>query len=77
MCFCSIFPPLWVNILGGLQSKKVVSKIGLIKIMHLNQSFLLYFIEILMVSNLGIGMDNEMSKLRPLFTWNYEDLVNF
>jgi len=45
--------------------------------MHLNQSFLLYFIEILMVSNLGIEMDNEMSKLGPLLTWNYEDLVNF
>jgi hypothetical protein len=52
---------------GGLQGKKVVSKISLIKIMHLNQSFLLYFIEILMVSNLGIEMDNEMSKLRPPF----------
>jgi hypothetical protein len=45
--------------------------------MHLNQSFLLYFIEILMVLNLGFEMDNEMSKIRPLLTWNYEDLVNF
>ena len=51
--------------LGGLQSKKVVSKISLIKIMHLNKLFFLYFIEISMVSNLGIEMDNGMSKLRP------------
>ncbi len=51
--------------MGGLQSKKVVSKISLIKIMHLNKLFLLYFIEISMVSNLGIEMDNGMSKLRP------------
>jgi hypothetical protein len=42
-----------------------VSKISLIKIMHLNKLFLLYFIEIWMVSNLGIEMDKEMSKLRP------------
>jgi hypothetical protein len=42
-----------------------VSKISLIKIMHLNKLFLLYFIEISMVSNLGIEMDNGMSKLRP------------
>ncbi len=33
--------------------------------MHLNKLFLLYFIEIWMVSNLGIEMDKEMSKLRP------------
>jgi hypothetical protein len=33
--------------------------------MHLNKIFLLYFIEILMVSNLGIEMDNAMLKLRP------------
>jgi hypothetical protein len=51
--------------LGGLQSKKVVSKIGLIKIMHLNKLFLLHFKQIWMVSNLGIEKDKEMSKLRP------------
>jgi hypothetical protein len=50
--------------LGGLQRKKFGSKIGLIKIMHLNKLFLFYFIEILMVLNLGIEMDNEMLKLR-------------
>ncbi len=33
--------------------------------MHLNKLFLLYFIEIWMVSNLRIEMDKEMSKLRP------------
>ncbi len=54
-----------IYILGGLQSRKVVSKISLIKIMYLNKLFLLYFIEISMVSNLGIEMDNGMSKLRP------------
>jgi hypothetical protein len=43
----------------------VVSKIGLIKIMHLNKLFSLYFTQIWMVSNIGIEMDNEMSKLRP------------
>ena len=53
------------NILGGLQSKKVVSKIGLIKIMHLNELFSLYFTQIWMVSNIGIEMDDDMSKLRP------------
>ncbi len=65
MWFCSIFSPWRVNILGGLQSKKVVSKIGLIKIIHLNKFFSLYFTQILMVSNIGIEIDNEMSKLRP------------
>ena len=61
MGFCSIFPPWRVHILGGLQSKKVVSKIGLIKIVHLNKFFSLYFTLIWMVSNKGIE-----SKLRPL-----------
>jgi hypothetical protein len=42
-----------------------VSKISLIKNMHLNKLFSLYFIKILMVSNLGIEIDNEMLKLRP------------
>ena len=42
-----------------------MSKIGLIKIMHLNKLFSLYFTQIWMVSNIGIEMDNEMSKLRP------------
>ena len=42
-----------------------MSKISLIKIIHLNKLFLLYFIEILMVSNLGIEMDNGMSNFRP------------
>jgi hypothetical protein len=33
--------------------------------MHLNKLFSLYFTQIWMVSNIGIEMDNEMSKLRP------------
>ncbi len=43
----------------------MVSKIGLIKIMYLNKLFSLYFIQISMVSNLGIEKNNEVSKLRP------------
>jgi hypothetical protein len=39
-----LFPPRWVNILGGLQSKKDASKIGLIQIMHLNELFSLHFL---------------------------------
>ncbi len=54
-----------MHILGGLQSKKVVSKICLRKIRHLNKLFSLYFTQILMVSNIGTEMDNDMSKLRP------------
>jgi hypothetical protein len=33
--------------------------------MHLNKLFSLYFTQILMVSNIGTEMDNDMSKLRP------------
>ncbi len=60
--------------MGGHQGKKVVSKICLRKIMHLNKLFSLYFTQILMVSNIGTEMDNDMSKLGPLFTWNYVNL---
>ncbi len=65
MWFCFIFPPWRVNILGGLQSTKVVSKICLRKIIHLSKLFSLYFTHSSMVSNIGIEMDNDMSKLRP------------
>jgi hypothetical protein len=32
--------------------------------MHVNKLFFLYFTQILMVSNIGIEMDSDMSKLR-------------